>query len=78
MKEYTYGGISDVKLMVKSGADKFDIFSSGAGGCDPCCNRAVLFLCPVQDGQQHTGFGFRSLVGRHAASTDHCPISFKA
>jgi putative spermidine/putrescine transport system substrate-binding protein len=33
VKEDTYGGISDVKLMVKSGADKFDIFSSGAGGC---------------------------------------------
>jgi putative spermidine/putrescine transport system substrate-binding protein len=33
IKEDTYGGISDVKLMVKSGADKFDIFSSGAGGC---------------------------------------------
>ena len=29
VKEDTYGGISDVKLMVKSGADKFDIFSSG-------------------------------------------------
>ena len=26
VKEDTYGGISDVKLMVKSGADKFDIF----------------------------------------------------
>jgi|TARA_B110000116_G_scaffold14478_1_gene11725 putative spermidine/putrescine transport system substrate-binding protein len=33
VKEDTYGGISDVKLMVKSGADKFDIFSSGAGSC---------------------------------------------
>ena len=33
VKEDTYGGISDVKLMVKSGGDKFDIFSSGAGGC---------------------------------------------
>ena len=33
VKEDTYGGISDVKLMVKSGADKFDIFSSGAGNC---------------------------------------------
>ena len=33
VKEDTYGGISDVKLMVKSGADKFDIFASGAGGC---------------------------------------------
>ena len=31
VKEDTYGGISDVKLMVKSGADKFDIFSSGDG-----------------------------------------------
>ena len=28
VKEDTYGGISDVKLMVKSGADKFDIFSN--------------------------------------------------
>ena len=33
INEDTYGGISDVKLMVKSGADKFDIFSSGAGSC---------------------------------------------
>ena len=33
VNEDTYGGISDVKLMVKSGGDKFDIFSSGAGGC---------------------------------------------
>ena len=33
VNEDTYGGISDVKLMVKSGADKFDIFSSGAGSC---------------------------------------------
>ena len=33
INEYTYGGISDVKLMVKSGADKFDIFSSGSGSC---------------------------------------------
>ena len=33
INEDTYGGISDVKLMVKSGADKFDIFSSGSGSC---------------------------------------------
>jgi len=33
VKEDTYGGISDVKLMVKSGGDKFDMFSSGAGSC---------------------------------------------
>ena len=33
VKEDTYGGISDVKLQVRSGADKFDIFSSGAGSC---------------------------------------------
>ena len=33
VNEDTYSGISDVKLMVKSGADKFDIFSSGAGSC---------------------------------------------
>ena len=33
VKEDTYGGLSDVKLQVRSGADKFDIFSSGAGGC---------------------------------------------
>ena len=33
VKEDTYGGISDVKLMVKSGGDKFDMFSSSAGSC---------------------------------------------
>merc|ERR1711965_1082863 len=33
VKEDTYGGISDVKLQVMSGADKFDIISSGAGSC---------------------------------------------
>ena len=42
VKEDTYGGISDVKLMVKSGADKFDIFSSGAGGCASGGKEGVL------------------------------------
>jgi putative spermidine/putrescine transport system substrate-binding protein len=42
VKEDTYGGISDVKLMVKSGADKFDIFSSGAGGCASGAAEGVL------------------------------------
>ncbi len=42
VKEDTYGGISDVKLMVKSGADKFDIFSSGAGSCASGAAEGVL------------------------------------
>ena len=42
VKEDTYGGISDVKLMVKSGADKFDIFSSGAGSCASGAKEGVL------------------------------------
>ena len=40
--EHTYGSISDVKLMVKSGADKFDIFSSGAGSCASGAAEGVL------------------------------------